>query len=156
MNLCRAVGAVVLREGRVLLLRKVRRMDGPDGPAEVGGEWYFPGGEVKAGDADLRAALLRGLVEETGSQAYRVLRQFAEPVRFPFTPEDQAALGFSGQETTIFLLEYLGCGGDLRPQEKEIERLGFFDPDAVERVLAHPEERDFFRKTVMPLFQAGE
>ena len=155
MNIRRAVGAVILRNGQVLLVHKVRRMDGQGGPVEIPGEWDFPKGGVKAADADLTAALLRELAEETGSQAYRVLRQFTETIRFTFTPEDQVALGFTGQETTMFLLEYLGCGGDLCPQDEEIERLGFFDPDAVERVLAHPEGREFFRRTVLPLIQAG-
>ena len=155
MSIRRAVGAVILREGQVLLVRKVRRMDGQGGPVEIPGEWDFPKGGVKAADADLSAALLRELGEETGSQAYRVLRQLNESICFTFTPEDQAALGFTGQETAMFLVEYLGCGGDLQPQDEEIERLGFFDPGAVERVLSHPEGRDFFRRVVLPLIQAG-
>lgn len=51
------VGAVVLDEGRLLL---VRRGHGP-----AAGEWSLPGGRVEQGET-LAEAVLRELVEETG------------------------------------------------------------------------------------------
>lgn len=51
------VGAVVVEDGRLLLIRRGR------GPAE--GEWSVPGGRVEAGEL-LAEAVVRELAEETG------------------------------------------------------------------------------------------
>src|SRR5690349_4859297 len=54
-----AVIAVVIREGRVLL---VRRANPPDA-----GLWGFPGGKIEFGET-VEAAAIRELLEETGVQ----------------------------------------------------------------------------------------
>jgi mutator protein MutT len=51
------VGAVVVEDGRLLLIRRGR------GPAQ--GEWSVPGGRVEAGES-LAEAVVRELAEETG------------------------------------------------------------------------------------------
>ena len=51
------VGAVVIEDGRLLLIRRGR------GPAE--GEWSVPGGRVESGEL-LAEAVVRELAEETG------------------------------------------------------------------------------------------
>ena len=51
------VGAVVLREGRVLLVRR--------GVAPAQGLWAIPGGGLELGES-LRAAAEREILEETG------------------------------------------------------------------------------------------
>ena len=51
------VGAVVVEDGRLLLIRRGR------GPAQ--GEWSVPGGRVEAGEL-LAEAVVRELAEETG------------------------------------------------------------------------------------------
>jgi 8-oxo-dGTP diphosphatase len=54
---CLAVGAVVFKDGRVLLVRRGKP------PAE--GEWAIPGGSVEIGET-LQQAAQRELLEETG------------------------------------------------------------------------------------------
>jgi len=54
---CLAVGAIVFRDGRVLLVRRGQP------PAE--GEWAIPGGSVEVGET-LQQAAQRELLEETG------------------------------------------------------------------------------------------
>jgi 8-oxo-dGTP diphosphatase len=51
------VGAIVVEDGRLLLIRRGR------GPAE--GDWSVPGGRVEAGEL-LAEAVVRELAEETG------------------------------------------------------------------------------------------
>lgn len=53
------VGAVIVRDGRVLAARRTR-------PAELAGQWEFPGGKVEEGE-NLSAALVRELKEELNS-----------------------------------------------------------------------------------------
>ena len=53
------VGAVIVREGRVLAARRTR-------PAELAGQWEFPGGKVEAGE-EVPAALVREIEEELSS-----------------------------------------------------------------------------------------
>src|SRR5262245_10414840 len=55
-----AVGAVAIRDGAVLLVRRGR------GPAA--GEWSVPGGRVETGET-LAAAVVREMLEETGLEA---------------------------------------------------------------------------------------
>jgi ADP-ribose pyrophosphatase YjhB (NUDIX family) len=51
------VGGIVLRKGRVLLIRR--------GKEPLRGEWVVPGGTVEAGET-LEGALVREMLEETG------------------------------------------------------------------------------------------
>jgi len=60
-----AVGAVVVRDGSILLVRRGR------GPAA--GEWSVPGGRVEAGET-VAAAVVREVLEEAGLEA--VVDQF--------------------------------------------------------------------------------
>ena len=53
------VGAVIVRDGRVLAARRTR-------PAELAGQWEFPGGKVEEGE-NLSEALVRELREELSS-----------------------------------------------------------------------------------------
>lgn len=53
------VGAVIVRDGRVLTARRTR-------PVELAGRWEFPGGKVEEGE-NLAEALARELKEELNS-----------------------------------------------------------------------------------------
>jgi 8-oxo-dGTP diphosphatase len=54
------VGAAILRHGRVLAARRAV-------PAELAGQWEFPGGKVEPGESDV-AGLVRECREELGVQ----------------------------------------------------------------------------------------
>lgn len=53
------VGAVIVRDGRVLAARRTR-------PVDLAGQWEFPGGKVEEGE-ELTAALVREIEEELSS-----------------------------------------------------------------------------------------
>ncbi|MDR7111434.1 8-oxo-dGTP diphosphatase [Microbacterium trichothecenolyticum] len=64
------VGAVIVRDGRVLAARRTR-------PAELAGQWEFPGGKVEEGE-NLSEALVRELQEELNS-TINVLDEVRDP-----------------------------------------------------------------------------
>lgn len=139
----KAVGALVVQGDRVLLVHKVKMMDGKDGVEAIAGVWDLPKGGVKALDADAEHALRRELLEECGIENACIVREFLIKITFQFLPEDQQKLGFEGQETTMFLVEYAGDPAELQPQDEEIDALKFVKRDELLAELVFPEAREF-------------
>ncbi|MFJ9341582.1 NUDIX hydrolase [Streptomyces sp. NPDC101733] len=74
----RRVAAVIVREGRVLMVRERGR--GPSGLHDGASYWTLPGGGVEPGE-DLEAAVRREVAEETGLRALEV--RFAYEAPYP-------------------------------------------------------------------------
>jgi putative (di)nucleoside polyphosphate hydrolase len=106
----------------------------------------FLKGGVDKKDTDLKKALMRELYEETGSKNYRIIKQFKDKIKFDWSKLYQKRLGFTGQETTIFLVEYTGNGKDLKPDKYEIGAIKFFTRKAVLKRISGKETIAFFRK----------
>jgi 8-oxo-dGTP diphosphatase len=93
-----AVGAVVLRDGELLL---VRRGHGP-----AAGEWSLPGGRVRVGEA-LREATVRETREETGIDVLVerflgwVERMGAEPEPYHFVILDFACVPLDPRQAPV-------------------------------------------------------
>ena len=68
--------AVVVRDGRVLLMRRAERADD-----SWSGQWSLPGGRREPGDLDLVETALRELEEECGIRLGRDQLEQALPVR---------------------------------------------------------------------------
>ncbi|QKT04635.1 NUDIX hydrolase [Ectothiorhodospiraceae bacterium 2226] len=93
------VGALVIHDGRVLLVRR--------GAAPHQGEWAIPGGKVELGET-LQQAAAREVLEETG------LRIAAgEPV-YAFDVIERDALGAVCFHYVVVDLEARYLGGELR------------------------------------------
>ncbi|MFX0114148.1 MAG: NUDIX domain-containing protein [Candidatus Hodarchaeota archaeon] len=142
----KAVGAIVKHGDEFLLVHKVKIMNSQSSPIGIKGEWDFPKGGVKPTDTDMTKALLRELEEETGSDQYVIIKEFEELLSFKFSASLQKRLGFERQETTMFLVEYMGEMTNLVPQDEEIDQIEFFSREEVIERLFHEETRDFFKK----------
>lgn len=121
-------------------------MDCQGAPLAIKGEWDFPKGGIKPDETNPAKAILRELKEETGSIQYRIISQFNDKLCFPFPLAVRKRSGFERQETTMFLVEYIGNRQDLQPQDEEIDKLQFFSRKEVVEKLCHTETRQFFQK----------
>jgi putative (di)nucleoside polyphosphate hydrolase len=143
----KAVGAIVIQANEVLLVHKVKMMEGQSGPEQISGEWDFPKGGVKSTDSNVEA-ILRELKEETGSNAYNIIKEYNEKICFSFSTFIQQKIGYKDQETTMFLVEYTGDRGDLQPQDEEISQVLFFPKSNVLDRLYHEDSKRFYKEFV--------
>lgn len=143
-----AVGAIVQQGQEYLLVHKVKVMDTLEGPKSIPGMWDFPKGGVKPGEP-LCEAVLREVREETGGERYRIVKQFDETIDFAFDEGVRHTIGYDRQETSMFLLEYLGDRLELGSLDEEIDQVHFFSALEVCRHLAHQETKDYFVRVVL-------
>lgn len=109
------VGAVLFNAAGLVLV--ARRADMPNAEGAAGG-WQLPQGGVDAGE-DLRAAVLRELAEEIGTDKAEIIAEHPGWLTYDFPPE-LAAQGFRiaakyrGQQQKWFALRFLGTDADIR------------------------------------------
>lgn len=141
----RAVGAIVFQKDEILLVHKVKRSEATNELDSFQAEWDFPKGGVKDGEP-LQDAILRELYEETGSTAYQIVEAVDETICFSFDALFTAATGYTGQVTTMFIVEYTGDRTDLTSQDEEINDIQFIHKDNVLDYLSHEETRAFYKR----------
>jgi putative (di)nucleoside polyphosphate hydrolase len=141
----RAVGAIVFQKDEILLVHKVKRIEATNELDSFQAEWDFPKGGVKDGEP-LQDAILRELYEETGSTAYQIVEAVDETICFSFDALFTAATGYTGQVTTMFIVEYTGDRTDLTSQDEEINDIQFIHKDNVLDYLSHEETRAFYKR----------
>ncbi|MEI5909237.1 NUDIX hydrolase [Bacillus spongiae] len=132
---------------KYLLVHKTR-INTHNGKEAIKGEWDFVKGGVEEGDKDLRDTLMRELKEETGSTEYKIVKQFDEIISFPFPTKLKKMVGYDKQETTMFLVEFLGDTSILIPNDIEIGELQFVEKEKVTTKLTHQETKEYFIKYV--------
>jgi putative (di)nucleoside polyphosphate hydrolase len=143
----KAVGAIVYQNDKFLLINKTK-INTNTGKETINGEWDFIKGGIKETDADLKQAVLRELKEETGSTDYKIMKQFNEKICFDFPEKLKAKVGFDRQETTMFLVEFIGDVDSISPLDNEISDFIFVEQDKVIEILTHFDTKDFFLKTI--------
>lgn len=129
-----AVGAIVVCRSRLVLVRKVKMMDGKGGEVNIPPEWDFPRGGLKSTDSSLKKALQRELKEELGLEEYKITNRLPD-FCFQFDDEVSRRLGFKFQRTYMFIVEagqpILNRGG----VDEEIDMVASFTKaEAIERI----------------------
>ena len=139
----KAVGAVIFKRDKFLLVQKIRA-----GKYSIRPRWDFSKGGVDKKDKDLKKALFRELYEETHSRNYKIIKKFKDKTKIEWTKLFKKRFGWFGQETTMFLVEYTGNGRDLRPDKYEIGDIKFFTREETLHKLRGKETIRFFRKNI--------
>lgn len=140
-----AVGAIVFQCNKFLIIHKTK-INTKEGKETIEGEWDFIKGGVEQRDIDLKDSILRELEEETGSSEYRVIKQLDEKICFEFPEEIKKKVGFEGQETIMFLVQFFGEANKLKPLDNEIGYISFQDKEKVLEMLTHSDTKDYFTK----------
>ncbi|KQL54377.1 hypothetical protein AN964_13310 [Heyndrickxia shackletonii] len=146
-NIRKAIGAIVYQNNKFLIINKTK-MNTKEGKENIEGEWDFIKGGVEEEDDELVDSLLRELKEETGSEEYKVIKQFDEKICFDFPKSIQEKIGFVRQETTMFFVEFLGNEKILTPFDNEVSDVKFLEKDKLLDTLTHSETKEYFIKNV--------
>ena len=143
-----AVGAVVIYEDEILLVRKINTMSTGTKPIPIEGEWDFPKGGIKEEDQSMADAVLRELWEETGVTSFEIIKEFNQKIIFSFPEATYSKTGFSSQETTMFLIKYIGNSKEFVPQDEEIDCVRFFKKEKIMETLSHAATKRFFEEII--------
>jgi len=140
-----AVGAIIRQNNKYLLVRKVKISTGES----IEGFWGLVKGGVNSGDESLEAALWRELKEETGSDCFAIISEYADKIEFEFSAETKAKLNFDCQHTSFYLVEYLGRKEDLKSIDQEIDQFHFCSAEEAYDKICFAEEKQFFKSNVL-------
>lgn len=143
----KAVGAIVVQNNKFLVVHKTM-INTKKGKQNIKGEWDFIKGGVEEGEKDLKSSILRELQEETGSAEYRIIKQFDEKICFSFPAVIKKETSYEKQETTMYLVEFLGKSEMLTPIDNEISEIIFIEKEKVLETLTHQDTKDFFSKNI--------
>jgi len=143
LKIRKAIGAIIYRGDKFLLIRRGMILDNSKnkkGYKKINPEWDILKDGIEKNESP-KEALMRELYEETGSKKYVIFKQFKEKLSYALPK----STGFDKQEVTVFLVEYVGDGKDLKSDGKEIAELKFFSKSDVIKNIKYPEKRKFFK-----------
>jgi putative (di)nucleoside polyphosphate hydrolase len=146
MKMRKAIGAIIFKDDKFLLIRRGIILDSSDnnnGYKKIIPEWDLLKGGIESKEST-KQALLRELYEETGSKNYVISKQFKDKLIYGLPK----STGFDRQEVTMFLVGYVGDGKDLKPDSKEIVELKFFSKLEAMKNIRYPETKEFFENNV--------
>ena len=146
----KAVGAIIRcpNEGNgYLLIQKELVSDTTDGkPHKMEPFWDLLKGGVMGSDSSDDYALERELKEELGITNFRIIRPIDERLYFDFEASLRKRIGFVGQITTIYLVEFSGYRSDVRIDRREIVNFDIVNYEEAIKLLEYPETKEFFEK----------
>jgi putative (di)nucleoside polyphosphate hydrolase len=148
MKIRQSIGAIIYHKddkNKFLLLCRGHMLT-KDGFKKIPPEWDLLKGGIDAGESP-KEALLRELWEETESKRYSVVKQFKDKLVHGLP----TSTGFDRQEVTMFLVEYIGDGKDLKADGTENVDLKFFKKADAAKNIKYPETRVYFEKYICSL-----
>ncbi|WP_116231557.1 histidine phosphatase family protein [Paenibacillus sp. VMFN-D1] len=136
----KAVGAIVYQGNQFLLVHKLLNTSDKES-----GVWDFPKGGVEEWDLSLNDAVMRELFEETGTDKYVIKEELPEKITFYFDDDIKKKIGYECQETTMFLVDFVGNQNDLKPCGEEIDEIMLVDSESLLDKLSHRETAEFIQ-----------
>ncbi|MDQ0111243.1 histidine phosphatase family protein [Paenibacillus harenae] len=146
----KAVGAIVFQRNEFLLVHKLLNTFDKES-----GVWDFPKGGVEEEDLSLKDAIMRELFEETGTDKYIIKQELPEKITFYFEDDIKKKIGFECQETTMFLVEFVGNKNDLKPCGEEIDEILLVDLEKLLEKLSHKETTAYVQNHCQFLLNRG-
>jgi putative (di)nucleoside polyphosphate hydrolase len=140
MSVRKAIGAIITWKDKFLLLRRESILT-KNGLTKITPEWDILKGGIEDGESP-EDALMRELYEETGSRDYAISKKFVEKLIYGLPDET----GFEKQEVTMFMVQYMGNGDDLKSNSEEISEFIFLDKKEMESKIMYTETIEFFKK----------
>ncbi|MHB8618414.1 MAG: NUDIX hydrolase [Chloroflexota bacterium] len=125
----RSAGAVVSRDGQVLILRKAN------------GQWVFPKGHIEP-DEQARAAAQREVLEESGVRAR--IGDFLGSTAYTFLSGSREL----EHRKTVEWFTGQWLDGDPKPEEGLFEEARFVNPDEAAELLTFEEDRDILNQSL--------
>lgn len=143
----KAIGAIIFQNNKYLVVRKTK-INTKQGQETIKGEWDFIKGGMNESEIDIEQTLFRELEEETGSTLFKVVKRYDEKICFEFPEKIKQKIGYERQETTMFLVEYIGEFTAFNPIDTEISEICFMEKERVLQYLTHLDTKNFFIKHV--------
>ncbi|MBP1989667.1 histidine phosphatase family protein [Paenibacillus eucommiae] len=143
----KAVCAIAYQGNKFILVHKVLNTFEDDS-----GVWDFPKGGIEDEDLSLEDAVKRELMEETGTDKYVIKQKLPNKISFNFNEDVRKRTGYESQETSIFLVEFVGNQSDLKPCGKEIDEIILIESESLLNKLTHKETAAYIQKHCSSIF----
>ncbi|KRF20244.1 NUDIX domain-containing protein [Paenibacillus sp. Soil787] len=135
----KAVGAIVFQGNEFLIVHKLLNTH------KDSRVWDFPKGGVEDEDLSPKDAIMRELFEETGTDKYVIKQELPGKINFYFDNEIKKKIGYEYQETTMFLVEFVGNQNDLKPCGEEIDEILLINSKNLLDKLSHKETTEYIQ-----------
>jgi 8-oxo-dGTP pyrophosphatase MutT (NUDIX family) len=89
---------------------------------------------------------MRELFEETGTDKYIIKQELPWKISIDFNEDMSKQIGYKRQETTMFLVEFIGKQSDLKPIDKEIDEIMLVESEDLIKTLSHEETAQYVQK----------
>lgn len=137
-----AVGAVIIIDGKFLLVHKIFMSDGLQGGENIKPEWDFIKGGIKNNE-NIEDSLKRELKEEINITNIKKIIKLPD-FEFKFPQNIVEKLGFYNQKTYMYLVFINIDENNLKVDGREIDKFNLFPHKDVREILSHNSSKQYF------------
>jgi len=137
----KSVAAIIYQKNKFLLGSRIAILLKSGELESIPEEWDLIKGGIEINETP-ETTILRELKEETGTDKYKIISVFENKIDYDL-PEKT---GFEKQETTVFLVEFLGEKEELKKQDSEVGHLTFFTKQEAIEKIKYSETKNYFKK----------